>query len=117
MASSCTADLRALATTGAERIAALPDLPTVAEAAVPGYENTTWNAIAAPAHTPQPIIQMLNKELATILQMPDIKEAIRAEGSTITGGTPEQFQEYLKSEFAKFGKLLKEAGIKGADGG
>ncbi len=109
--------VRALATTGATRLDVLPDLPTVAETGVPGYENSTWHAIAAPARTPQPIIERLNKELAAILQMPDIKDAARVEGSTINGGTPEQFRDYLKLEFAKFGKLVKEAGIKTEAGG
>lgn len=104
--------VRGLATTGASRMDALPDLPTVAEAGVPGYQNTTWNAIAAPARTPRAIIQRLNAEFAAVLQMPDVKEAARAEGSTIVGGTPEQFRDFLKSEFAKFGKLVREAGIK-----
>ncbi|OGA49866.1 MAG: hypothetical protein A3F74_15680 [Betaproteobacteria bacterium RIFCSPLOWO2_12_FULL_62_58] len=104
--------VRALGTTGATRLDALPDVPTIAEAGVPGYENTTWNAIAAPARTPRAIIERLNKELNTIVQLPDIKEAARAEGSTIVGGAPEQFRDYLKSEYAKFGKLVKEAGIK-----
>ena len=104
--------VRGLATTGATRLDALPDLPTIAEAGVPGYENTTWNAMAAPARTPRPIIERLNKELNAILKMPDIQEAARAEGSTIIGGAPEQFRDYLKSEYAKFGKLVKAAGIK-----
>jgi len=104
--------VRGLATTGVARLDALPDLPTIAEAGVPGYENTTWNAIAAPARTPQPIIERLNKELNGILQMPDVQEAARVEGSTIIGGTPEQLRDFLKSEFNKFGKLVKAAGIK-----
>ncbi len=104
--------VRALATTGARRVAALPDLPTIAEAGVPGYENSVWSAIGAPARTPQAIIVRLNKEIAAILQMPDMQERFAAGGSTITGGTPEQFHDYLKSELAKFGKLIKETGIK-----
>jgi len=104
--------VRALAATGARRMAILPDLPTIAEAGVPGYENSTWSAIGAPARTPQPIIERLNKEFMAVLRMPDIQERYAAAGSTITGGTPEQFHDYLKSELAKFGKLIKEAGIK-----
>ncbi len=104
--------VNALATTGAKRVAALPDLPTVAEAGVPGYESSTWTAVGAPARTPRAIIQRLNRELEAILQMPDIRERFAAGGSTTTGGTPEQLRDYLKSELAKFGKLIKEAGIK-----
>ena len=104
--------VRALATTGSKRLGILPDLPTVAEAGVPGYENSTWSAIGAPARTPQPIIERLNREFAAVLGMPDIRERFSSAGSTITGGSPEQFHEYWKSEFAKYGKLMKEAGIK-----
>lgn len=104
--------VNALATTGAKRVAALPDLPTVAEAGVPGYESSTWTAVGAPARTPRAIVQRLNRELEAILQMSDIHERFAAGGSTTTGGTPEQLRDYLKSELAKFGKLIKEAGIK-----
>jgi len=107
-----TGKVRGLATTGAKRLDALPDLPTMSEAGVPGYENTTWNVIAAPARTPHPIIERLNGEINAILQLPDIGEAARVEGSTIIGGTPEQCQDFLMSEFTKFGKLVRAAGIK-----
>jgi len=109
--------VRALATTGAKRAAILPDLPTIAEAGVPGYENSTWTAIGAPARTPRAVIQRLNQEINAVLQMRDVQERFAAGGSTVTGGTPEQFQEYLKAELAKFGKLVKDAGIKGEGGG
>jgi tripartite-type tricarboxylate transporter receptor subunit TctC len=109
--------LRALATTGASRLPILSDLPTVAEAGVPGYENSTWSTISAPAHTPHPIVERLNQELNAVLQMPEIRERFAAAGSAVTGGTPKQAQEILKSELAKFGKLVREAGISAADGG
>ncbi len=104
--------LRALATTGAKRLAVLPDLPTIAEAGVPGYESSTWTAMAAPARTPQPVIERLNKELNGVLLLPDIQEKSAAMGSMITGGTPEWFADYLKAELVKYGKLVKQAGIK-----
>jgi len=107
---------RALATTGAKRMSILPDLPTVAEAGVPGYENSTWSALGVAARTPPSIVDRLNREINTVLQLPDVQEAARAEGSMITGGTPAQFHEILKSELAKFGKLIKAAGIKGDAG-
>ena len=109
--------LRAIATTGAKRLAVLPDLPTIAEAGVAGYESSTWTAMAAPARTPQPVIERLNREVNAVLQMPDIQERSAAMGSVITGGTPEWFQDYLKSELAKYGKLVKQAGIKPEGGG
>jgi tripartite-type tricarboxylate transporter receptor subunit TctC len=109
--------LRALATTGEKRLAVLPDLPTVAEAGVAGYESSTWTAMAAPARTPQAVIERLNREVNAVLQLPDIHERSAAMGSVITGGTPEWFQDYLKSELAKYGKLVKQAGIRPEGGG
>ena len=104
--------LRALATTGAKRLSALPDLPTIAEAGVAGYESSTWTAMAAPARTPQAVIERLNREVNVVLQLPDIRERSAAMGSVITGGTPEWFHEYLKSELVNYGKLVKQAGIR-----
>jgi len=109
--------LRALATTGSKRLAVLPDLPTVAETGVAGYESSTWTAMAAPARTPQAIVERLNREVAAVLQMPDIQERSAAMGSIITGGTPEWFQDYLRSELGKYGKLVKQAGIRPEGGG
>ncbi len=104
--------LRALAATSAKRMESMPDLPTVAEAGVPGYENSSWTGIAAPAGTPPAIVGRLNKELAAILALPDIRQKHAAAGAVIAGGTPKEFQDYLRVEYAKFGKLVKEAGIK-----
>lgn len=109
--------VHALATTGAKRMSILPDLPTIAEAGVPGYENSTWSGLGVAARTPQSIVDRLNQEINVVLQLPEVQEAARAEGSMITGGTPAQFHEILKSELAKFGKLIKDAGIKGNAGG
>jgi len=104
--------LRALAATGTSRISLLPDLPTVAESGVQGYDAATWSAIGAVAGTPAPAIERLNREFAAILRSPEMQESARADGSIIHGGTPEQFSSYLKSEVAKYGKLVREAGIK-----
>jgi tripartite-type tricarboxylate transporter receptor subunit TctC len=109
--------VRALATTGAKRLAVLSELPTIAEAGVPGYENSSWSAVAAPASTPAAIIGRLHKEFTGILADPDIQKRHTDVGAQIIGGTPEQFHAYLKSEVAKFGKLVKSAGIKAASGG
>lgn len=108
--------MRALATTGIKRMSILPELPTIAEAGLKDYENSTWSALGVAARTPPPIVDRLNKEINAILQLPEVQDAARADGSMITGGTPEQFRDILKSELAKFGKLIKQAGIKG-DGG
>jgi tripartite-type tricarboxylate transporter receptor subunit TctC len=104
--------VRALATTGAKRMSILPELPTVAEAGVPGYENSTWTGIAAPPKTPRAITERLNKELTAVLQLPEVQRIASNDGSVITGGTPEDFHRILKSELAKFGKLVKAAGLK-----
>jgi tripartite-type tricarboxylate transporter receptor subunit TctC len=108
--------LRALAVTSAKRLATMPELPTISESGVPGYENSSWTGVGAPARTPRAIVDRLNKELMAVIQMPDIQERHSNAGSVITGGTPEQFRDYLKTEYAKFGKLVKEAGIKDAAG-
>ena len=107
--------VRALATTGAARMEALPEVPTLAESGVAGYENATWNGISAPAKTPPAVVLRLNREFNEILKLPDVREAARVEGSSIVGGPPEQFRDYLRREYAKYGRLVREAGIKGDD--
>ncbi len=109
--------VRALATTGAKRLAVLSELPTIDEAGVKGYENSSWSAVAAPAGTPPAIIGRLHKEFTGILADPDIQKRHADVGAQIIGGSPEQFHAYLKAEVEKFGKLVKAAGIKAASGG
>src|SRR5206468_3459843 len=106
--------VRALATTGMNRMPILPNVPTVAEAGLPGYENTTWSGIAAPAKTPRAYIDRLNRELAAALALPDVTERFIQSGSSVTGGTPEQLQAHIKAELAKYARLIKQAGIKAA---
>jgi tripartite-type tricarboxylate transporter receptor subunit TctC len=102
---------RALAVTSAKRMPALPDLPTIDEAGIKGYDNSSWSAVGATAGTPKAIITRLNSELAAILKTPDIQEKSAAVGADVIGGTPEQFAAYLKSEIAKFARVVKEAKI------
>lgn len=104
--------VRAIASTGLERIAILPELPTVDESGVPGFEASTWTAIAAPAGSPRAVIVRLNKAVNEILQMSDVRELFKASAATITGGPPERFSKVLKADFQKFGKLIRDAGIK-----
>jgi tripartite-type tricarboxylate transporter receptor subunit TctC len=104
--------VRALATTGLTRSEHLPDLPAVAET-VPGYENQTWNGVGVPARTPPAIVARLNREINAILQTAEMKDAARVEAYSIVGGSPAQFGAYLRSEHAKFARLVKDAGIKG----
>ena len=108
--------VRALATTGAKRSPALPDLPTLDESGLKGYENSSWSAVAAPAGTPAAITGRLHKEFVEILRMPDIKKRHDDVGAEIIASTPGEFHAYLKSELAKFEKLVKSAGIKAASG-
>ncbi len=103
--------LRALAVTSQKRVQALPELQTIDEAGLKGYDNSSWSAIAAPAGTPKEIVARLNSELNQILKLPDIREKSIAGGADIIGGTPEQFAQYLKSEIAKLGRVVKEAKI------
>lgn len=106
--------LRGLATSGATRSPALPDLPTIAESGLPGYENSSWSAVGVTTGTPKPIIARLHKEFSEILKLPDIQARHAEVGAQIVGGSPEQFHAYLKAEIAKFGKLVKDAGIQSA---
>ena len=103
--------VRALAVTSIKRMPALAELPTIDEAGVKGYDNSSWSAVAAPAGTPKEIIAKLNSELSAILKSPEIQEKSSAVGAVIIGGTPGQFGDYLKSEIAKFARVVKEAKI------
>ena len=102
--------LRALAITGAKRSAMMPDLPTVAEAGVPGYEVTGWYGVFAPAGTPRTIVLRLNAEIARILNLPDVRQRLSAEGADLMVSTPEQFAAFIKSEIAKWAKAVKISG-------
>lgn len=102
----------ALATTGKKRFAALPDLPTVAESGLPGYESISWWGLLAPAGTPQPIITKLNNEIARILKLPDVKELIATQGVETWATSPQQFVDFIKVETDLYAKVIKEAGIK-----
>jgi tripartite-type tricarboxylate transporter receptor subunit TctC len=103
--------VRGLAVTSLKRMPALAELPSIDEAGVKGYDNSSWSAVGAPAGTPKELIAKLNSELNQILKLPDIQERSAAVGAVIIGGTPEQFGEYLKSEIAKFARVVKEAKI------
>ena len=104
--------IRALAVTTAKRSANVPELPTIAEAGLPGFEANNWNGIVVPAKTPRPIINRLNKEFTAALLLPDIKHFLFNQGLDAAPGTPEAFAAYIKSETAKWAKVIKAAGIK-----
>ena len=104
--------LRALAVGSKERSPALPEVPTVAEAGVPGYEATQWFGLLAPAGTPRPIIDRLNQEMVKLLKSPEVRDRLIADGTDPAPTTPEEFGAYIKSETEKWTKVIKAAGIK-----
>lgn len=104
--------LRGLAVTSAARIDAAPGLPTVAEAGLPGYETETWLGLIAPSATPRDIVARINAEVLRVMALPDVRDKLLAQGLTLSRSTPDQFAAHIRSEHAKWSKLIKEAGIK-----
>lgn len=104
--------LKALGTGGSKRSSILPSVPTIAEAGVPGYESNNWWGILAPAGTPQPIVDRLNKELATILDQDETKKMFEKQGADVESMTPREFDAYIKAETEKWGRVVKAAKIK-----
>jgi len=103
--------LRPLAVTGPQRSSALPNVPTVAESGVPGYESLSWSGIAAPAKTPRDVVARLNREINAILASPDMRQKLADQGADAIGGTPEAFAEHAKRERDKWSRVIREAGI------
>jgi tripartite-type tricarboxylate transporter receptor subunit TctC len=106
-----TGRLRALAVASATRTSRLPDLPTLAEAGVPGVEITGWAAVMAPRGTPKGIVNTLHSDIAAILQAPDVKQRLIATGADPVGSTPEQFRVFLNAETKKWAQVIKDAGL------
>ena len=104
--------LRLLAVTTPKRAPALPEVPTVAESGVPGYEFTGWMGLLAPAATPRAVIARLHAEAARIVHLPDVKARFVIDAADPVGGTPEAFAAFIKQEIAKWGGIIREAGIK-----
>lgn len=103
---------RALAVTGKTRTPIMPDLPTVAESGLPGYEFVSWWGIAAPAGTPQSIISKFNQEIVRIMARPDIKELVLTQGAESRTSSPQEFSDYVRMQIDFFAKIIKEAKIK-----
>jgi len=104
--------LRVLATTGAKRSPATPELPTVAEATgIRGYEAGLWYGVVAPAGTPRAIVRLLNAEIVKALQFPDVRDPLAVQAVEVVSSTPEEFAMYIKSEIAKWAKVIKDANI------
>ena len=104
--------VRGLAVTGAQRSSVLPDLPTVAESGIPGYEVSAWFGIFAPAGVPQPVVQRLNAEFVKALQQPDLRQRLAGQGAEPLTSSPEEFAAYLRSEIDKWAGVVKTAGMK-----
>ncbi len=104
--------LRGLAVSSAQRSRAVPDVPTIAESGLPGFETVSWHSILAPAKTPKPIITRLHSELVKMLAQPDVRERFASQGLDVVGSTPEEFTEHIKREMAKWAKIIKAIGIK-----
>jgi tripartite-type tricarboxylate transporter receptor subunit TctC len=104
--------LRALAVVAPQRSAALPEVPTAAEAGLKDFEVTTWYGVLAPAGTPRPIVTRLNAELVKIMHMPDMKERLAGLATDPLTSTPEEFAAYLKQEIAKWGDVVRKANLK-----
>jgi tripartite-type tricarboxylate transporter receptor subunit TctC len=104
--------LRALAVTSAERAPEFPDVPTLAEAGAPGQVSLFFQGIVAPAGTPKEIVNQLHREIAKILARPEAKERLAAIGFAVTVSSPEEFQAQIKSETARWAKVIRDADIK-----
>jgi tripartite-type tricarboxylate transporter receptor subunit TctC len=103
--------INALGVTTLKRWSFMPDIPTIAEAGVPGFEANNWYGYMAPMQTPRPVIARLNKEITTILLLPDVKDYLFRAGMDVAPGTPEDFAKYIKSETVKWEKVIKAAGL------
>ena len=104
--------MKALAVTTAQRSSLAPEIPTIAESGVPGYEQTAWFGVLAPAGTPRDIIGRLNAEIVKLLNSADVKERFAKQGVEVRTSTPEQFSTFLRSEVDRWGKVIRDAGIK-----
>jgi len=104
--------LQALAVTGARRTASVPDIPTIAEAGLPGYEFNGWTGLAAPAGTPKEVVERLNAEIAKIAATPEARGWFDAGGAEAGIQSPEAFGEFIQAEHTKWGKVIRAAGIR-----
>jgi tripartite-type tricarboxylate transporter receptor subunit TctC len=103
--------IRAIATTGAKRARALPDVPTAAEQGLTSFDVTTWHAMLAPAKAPPPIVTRLNRELVRSLGMPEVQEKLMSEGGEVTPTTVDEAATFIRSEVAKWSTVIKQAKI------
>jgi tripartite-type tricarboxylate transporter receptor subunit TctC len=104
--------LLALAVTTAQRTPMLPDVPTVAEAALPGYEFQAWFGMFAPARTPRPVVAQISREVARVVQLPDVAKQMSSQGEQGRSSTPEEFTRFFRAEVEKYRKIVKTANIR-----
>ena len=104
--------LRALAVTTPKRFPLLPDLPSIAESGVPGFEVNAWNGVLVPAATPRAIVERLNREINAILAMPDVRAKLNAQGFELVGGTPEAFGKLIADDAARWAPVIRKLGLK-----
>jgi tripartite-type tricarboxylate transporter receptor subunit TctC len=103
--------VKPLAVLSAKRFSAAPDIPSAVEAGIPGLDSSVWFGLFAPAKTPKAIVMKINREVVAALQLPEARAALLAQGAESVPTTPEEFERFLKSEIAKWGKVIKQAGI------
>lgn len=111
MAQVKSGKIRLLAVSTAKRSQTVPDVPTIAEAGVPGYETGAWFGLVAPAKTPKEIVEKISAETARILKLPDVKQKLMEQSAEPVGNTPRQFDAFIKSEIAKWAKVIKDAKV------
>jgi tripartite-type tricarboxylate transporter receptor subunit TctC len=107
-----TGRIRALGVTSAQRSPSLPELPTIAESGLPGYDVVSWFGVLAPAAVPRPLIERLHAEIVKALALPDVKERLAGLGAVIVASSPEQFATYIRSEIVKWEKVVKISGAR-----
>jgi tripartite-type tricarboxylate transporter receptor subunit TctC len=107
-----TGRLRALAVTSRERLPAMPELPTISESGLPGYESSQWYGVLAPAGTPADVLTLLNAHIAKIMQAANMKQRLTSEGLVTVGSTREQFAAHIKTEMTKWAKVIRESGAR-----
>ena len=104
--------IRPIAVSSAQRLASLPDVPTVAESGAPGFESSSWIGILAPAKTPQPIVDRLQRELNAVVQSPEVKERLASLGISASGNTSVDFAKEIHADLKKYAEIVKTANVK-----
>jgi tripartite-type tricarboxylate transporter receptor subunit TctC len=102
---------RLLAVTGEKRSHLFPDVPTVAEAGIPGFESTIWHGVLAPAKVPKDVVTRINREVVKVLAMPDVQKLLQFEGGTVSPSTPEEFAAFIRADVARWEQMIKQTGI------